>query len=145
MDLEPQKTIYRPYANQLAFNLHKALPQATVTISRNYIYIDLDHKLTDHKKWLYELLPTLPDIAHSIETIYFIIRANGEPYPTITINPSEFDLMALQYGIDSGLQFSSPGNSHPFSTDPIPLDHPHYNGDKMYFHKKYELGKKKGK
>lgn len=137
MDLEPQKQIYRPYANQLAFNVKQALPQAIVTISMNYIHIDLEYILTDHKAWLFELLPTLPDINHPIETIYFIIRSKRQMYPTITINPSEFDLMSLQYAIDSGLQFSSPGNSHPFSTDPIPLDHPYYNGDKLYFHKKY--------
>ncbi|RZJ79133.1 MAG: hypothetical protein EOO20_27160 [Chryseobacterium sp.] len=145
MDLGLKQTIYRPYANQLAHNVRKALPQAIITISRNYIYIDLDYVLTDYKKFLYDLLATLPDISYPIETVYFIIRTKGQMHPSVIINPSEFDIMALQYAIDSELKFSSPGNSHPFSTEPIPLDHPYYTEDKLYFHKKYDRENKSKK
>ncbi|RZJ76698.1 MAG: hypothetical protein EOO47_18275 [Flavobacterium sp.] len=145
MQTEPQKPIYKPYTNQLAYNVMKALPDATVTISRDYITINVNESISDHKKWLYNLLPTLPDISHPIETVYFVIIAKEERSLPIIINPSEFNVMALQYAIDSGLRFSSPPDSHPFGTKPIPLDHPYYNGDNRYFHRKYERGKKMGK
>lgn len=142
MDLEQQKH-NRPYANTLAYNIDQAVPESRVTIHRNYIMIVLPENVGDHKQWLYSLLESLQEINYPIETVRFVIRANGElQYPQITINPSESDVRGLDYAIESGLQFSK--QSSPYSTGPLPLDHPWYT-DKDYFKKQSKAKSKKSK
>jgi len=122
------------YTRQLAKNLQNALPDAKITISGQYIILKkYGSTEPDLKVWFDDLLSTLPDINYPIETVRFFIHENDDTTITRIINPSEFDIRAEEYAIKSGLKFSQP-TPPPYSTEPLPLDHPFY-ADGDYFRK----------
>ena len=137
--LEIANRHHKPYIDQLLLNLQAALPDAKINFENRYMNIFLyGEQSKDLKDWLHETLASLPEINHPIQRVSFIIRVDDMIELATVINPSEFDVMALTFAADSGLNFSSPANSHPFGIEAIPLDHPHYTENKRYFHEKYE-------
>lgn len=122
------------YTRQLAKNLQQVLPEAKLTLSGQYIIIkNIVTAEPNLKTWFDSVLGTLPEIAYPIETVHFFVYGNNDKTITRTINPSEFDIRALEYAIESGLKFSQP-TPPPYSTEPLPLDHPFYS-DRDYFAK----------
>jgi len=115
----------RPYSNELAYNIHQALPDAKVKIDRQNIYLYLygDEK-PNLKQSLYALLHTLPEIDHPLERVSFVLYWNDSIEDVVLINPSENDVNALDNAIKRGLQFSGEADSSWFK--PMPLDHPYY-------------------
>lgn len=119
------------YIKKLTENLKVALPNAKITLSGQYIKIEnADIKKNIPKVWLYDLLATLPEIEYPIETVRFNVFENGTHKLTTIINPSEWDLRAVQYAIKSKLKFSQ--HSIPYSTEPLPLDHPYYQNSNYF-------------
>lgn len=124
---------HNPYTNELAHNLQKVLPDAKVLVGGGYInlYLYGEHA-ADLKGWLFGILETLPEIDHPIERVNFVVYVNDGMELITLINPSEFDVRALDHAIKSELQFSQPKRPH--SNEPLPLDHPYYS-DKNHFRK----------
>lgn len=142
--LEIANSHNKPYIDQLLLNLKAALPDAKINFENRYMNVFLyGEQSKDLKNWLYEILASLPEINHPIQRVSFMVRVDDMIELASVINPSEFDVMALKFAVDSGLNFSSPANSHPFGTEAIPLDHPYYTENKRYFHEKYERVKKR--
>lgn len=105
------------------------LPNAHFSIIGQYVHIDvIKTDSSSLKQWLWDLQKKLPKIEYPIETVRFIIDGN---YITM-INPSEFDVRALDYAVESKLKYTQ--HSAPYSREPLPLDHPWYT-DKDYFRK----------
>lgn len=134
----------KPYTDQLLLNLQASLPDAKINFENRYMNVFLyGEQPKDLKNWLYELLETLPEINHPIQRVSFLLRVDDKIELATVINPSEFDVMALTFAVDSELKFGSPAYSHPFGIEAIPLDHPYYTENKRYFHEKYERLKKR--
>ncbi|MDQ1139396.1 hypothetical protein [Pedobacter agri] len=129
MQTEPQKPIYKPYTNQLAYNVMKALPGAKVLVDSVNIYLYLYGQVKpDLKEWLYSFLETLPEINHPLERVSFALYENDSLEKVVLINPSENDVNSLQDAVDRGLHFSGGADLSWF--EPMPLDHPYYSKGK---------------
>jgi len=120
---------HRPYTNELAANLQQALPNARVLVGGDYINLYLYGKQDPQiKSWLFGILGALPEINHPIERVNFVVSIDDSIELITLINPSEFDIRALDYAIESKLQFSQ--QKRPYSNDPLRLDHPYYKDKK---------------
>jgi len=129
------------YGVMLAENINKALPKAKCFYGNGNIFIYLPDSLgykASGKGWLYTLLEGLPEIDAPLQRLQAVIYVNEAIECVTIINPSEFDVTALDHAQESGLKFSQP----PFYLEPLPLDHSWYS-DKDYFKKQNK--KKKGK
>lgn len=116
----------RPYINQLAWNLQLVLLEAKITLGGGYIYVDLfGPQDPDLKKWLFEILETLPEIEYPIERVNFVVRVDNAIELVTLINPSENDVRALDNAIGNELNFSKESDGS-WNTS-LPLDHPYYS------------------
>jgi len=135
---QPQNRSLFNYTNELSENLLKVLRDCSILVSRNRIYIyKVGDTSPDLKKWLYDILESLPDILHPLETVEFVVYENGEMNLITKINPSEFDVRAVEYAIASDFRGQHPETNYTkeeYSREPLPLDHPWYS-DKEYFNK----------
>lgn len=121
------------YTRQLAKNLKEALPLAEINLSGQYIIIKkVDPIEPDLKEWFDSFLVSLPEIDYPIETVRFFVHAENGRTITRVINPSEFDLKAVEYAIESGLKFSQPEIPAHLSSEPLPLDHPVYSNPNYF-------------
>jgi len=128
---EAVKRSEKPYIKELSFNLQQALPDATIKFDRINIHLYLnEHQQPNLKQWLYGVLETLPEINHPLERVGFVIYVDDKIEEITLINPTENDVRALEYAVDSKLKFSQP--SAPYSDEPLPLDHPYYSDNKYF-------------
>lgn len=143
MDVENTVTETRGlYGKQLAANIHSALSGVETVYSYGQIYIHLEKnvgKKAELKGWLYALLESLPEIAHPIERIQFVVYQAGSMDLILTINPGKFDVLAVYDAIESGLNFSSPPPAA-WELEPLPLNHPYYT-QKGWLQKQIEAKK----
>lgn len=127
--LEGAVSNHRPYTNALACNLQHALPDAKVLVGGGYLNLYLyGEQEPDLKDWLFGILDALPEINHPIERVNFVVSVDDSIELITLVNPSEFDIRALDYAIESKLQFSQ--QKRPYSNDPLRLDHPYYKDKK---------------
>jgi len=127
----------KPYIAELAYNISQALPDATIKYDLVNIYTYLyGEQQSDLKQWLYGVLETLPDINHPIERVSFVIYVDDKIEKVVVINPTENDVRAIEYAIETGLKFSKP--TTPYSDEPLPLDHPYYSDKKHFVPKKFK-------
>lgn len=125
-----------PYGVTLAQNINKALPKAKCVYGSGNIYLYLPDSLgykASSKGWFYALLDTLPEIDAPLQRLQVIIYVNEAIECVTVINPSEFDVTALDEAKEGGLKFSSDAPAG--WNVPMPLNHPWYS-DKDYFKKK---------
>lgn len=131
------KNSYKPYTNQLAFNVMKALPDAKVLIDSVNVYLYLyGEQQADLKQWLYSFLETLPEINHPLERVSFVIYVNDSMEKVVLINPSENDVRALEHAVERQLNFS--GKADESWSDPLPLNHPYYSNNKHFVARKFK-------
>lgn len=125
MELEQNKGLY---GKQLAENIKNALPTAKAEYSLGRVYLYLPSSVGEKaslKGWLYTLLDILPEIEHPLERILFVVYQEGSLDLITLINPSKFDVTALNYSIERGLNFDAPRPAA-WELEPLPLDHPYY-------------------
>jgi len=136
----------RPYLIQLALNIIEAYPELGVTVGNGHIYIRKKGYEQHLKEWLFSMLSDLPEIDHPIETVRFAVYVDDSLELVTLINPSEFDVRALDVAIEAELSFSKPAELSDPVHQPLPLNHFYYSNNKFF--KEYYKGTnyyKKGK
>lgn len=116
------------YGQQLANNIQEALPQAKIEYFGGNVYLYLSQAIGEKaslKGWLYTLLESLPEIDQPLERIQFVVYENNALKLISVINPSKFEVTALDKAIGRGLDFSAPPPAA-WELEPLPLNHPYY-------------------
>jgi len=125
-----------PYGVTLAENINNAFPQCKCVYGGGNIYLYLPDSLgykANSKGWLYTMLEGLPEIDAPLQRLQVIVYIDEAIQCVTIINPSKFDVTAMDEAKEAGLKFSSPPPSKA-QLEPLPLDHPWYS-DKDYFKK----------
>ncbi|WP_231464727.1 hypothetical protein [Pedobacter sp. Leaf132] len=130
------------YGVTLADNINKAFPQVKCIYGGGNLYLHLPDSpgySARSKGWLYTMLKSLPEIDAPLQRLQVIVYVNESIQCVTIINPSKFDVTALDNAKENGLSFSQPPPSRE-QLEPLPLDHPWYR-DKDYFKKQPRLNK----
>ncbi|WP_231489931.1 hypothetical protein [Pedobacter sp. Leaf170] len=124
------------YGVTLADNINKAFPQVNCIYGGGnlHLYLPDSPGYSERSKGLlYTMLDGLPEIDAPLQRLQVIVYVNESIQCVTIINPSKFDVTALDNAKENGLSFSQPPPSLE-QLEPLPLDHPYYT-DKDYFRK----------